>query len=365
MPFEPAILGPSSLSRRPRAGHGLRRRGSPTQARSSSGGTGRLRKSPCATVQPRAVRRFQTASLSTPSATTSSPRFRPLASSAWPTSSIRAIPTEAPRTVCASGQALTPARVRLHLRKVGDRSRSDDREHLHVRHIALQERPGLARDDDQHADRSVRVQQGHADQRADADAPSPIGVGLASCSVSKHNAERPFARRARRGCPPPAAVREARRRRGRSPLPVTSSSPTSVETCAAVAPVSSRVRSTTSARTARRSCPSEAIRAAAQPPSATRCWSQVHRPRSLLGERDHGPRPFPAIDRAAAVSALSAHTDLSVGPIAGNERYAPNCRLSSRGGETPSRKVRTSQGRVVGNADPGKPAGKCHRKDTA
>ena len=31
----------------------------------------------------------------------------------------------------------------------------------------------------------------------------------------------------------------------------------------------------------------------------------------------------------------------------------------------PSRKVRTSQGRVVGNADPGKPAGKCHRKDTA
>src|SRR4051795_3671610 len=31
----------------------------------------------------------------------------------------------------------------------------------------------------------------------------------------------------------------------------------------------------------------------------------------------------------------------------------------------PSRKVRTPQGRVVGNADPGKPAGKCHRKHTA
>ena len=31
----------------------------------------------------------------------------------------------------------------------------------------------------------------------------------------------------------------------------------------------------------------------------------------------------------------------------------------------PSRKVRTSQGRVVGSADPGKPAGKCHRNDTA
>jgi len=31
----------------------------------------------------------------------------------------------------------------------------------------------------------------------------------------------------------------------------------------------------------------------------------------------------------------------------------------------PSRKVRTSKGRVVGNADPGKPAGQCHRKHTA
>src|SRR4051794_6847727 len=31
----------------------------------------------------------------------------------------------------------------------------------------------------------------------------------------------------------------------------------------------------------------------------------------------------------------------------------------------PSRKVRTPQGRVVGKPDPGKPAGKCHRNDTA
>ncbi len=31
----------------------------------------------------------------------------------------------------------------------------------------------------------------------------------------------------------------------------------------------------------------------------------------------------------------------------------------------PSRKVRTSQGKVVGESDPGKPAGKCHRKHTA
>ncbi len=32
---------------------------------------------------------------------------------------------------------------------------------------------------------------------------------------------------------------------------------------------------------------------------------------------------------------------------------------------TGSRKVRTPQGRVVGNAHPGQPAGKCHRKQTA
>src|SRR3954464_9406036 len=31
----------------------------------------------------------------------------------------------------------------------------------------------------------------------------------------------------------------------------------------------------------------------------------------------------------------------------------------------PSRKVRTPQGRVVGKPDPGKPAGKCHRDETA
>ena len=39
---------------------------------------------------------------------------------------------------------------------------------------------------------------------------------------------------------------------------------------------------------------------------------------------------------------------------------------SDRGGrENPSRKVRTPKGRAVGNAHPGKPAGKCHRNDTA
>jgi len=31
----------------------------------------------------------------------------------------------------------------------------------------------------------------------------------------------------------------------------------------------------------------------------------------------------------------------------------------------PVRKVRAPQGRVVGNADPGRPAGQCNRKQTA
>ena len=35
------------------------------------------------------------------------------------------------------------------------------------------------------------------------------------------------------------------------------------------------------------------------------------------------------------------------------------------GEKTGSRKVRTPKGRVVGKSDPGKPAGKCHRKQTA
>jgi hypothetical protein len=44
---------------------------------SSSAGSGRLRKYPCATVQPRALSRSQIGPDSTPSATTSSPRLRP------------------------------------------------------------------------------------------------------------------------------------------------------------------------------------------------------------------------------------------------------------------------------------------------
>ena len=40
-------------------------------------------------------------------------------------------------------------------------------------------------------------------------------------------------------------------------------------------------------------------------------------------------------------------------------------RIEQPRGREPSRKVRTSKGEVVGNADPGKPAGKCHRNHTA
>src|SRR5262245_17681247 len=40
-------------------------------------------------------------------------------------------------------------------------------------------------------------------------------------------------------------------------------------------------------------------------------------------------------------------------------------RQSRRHRKEPSRKVRTPQGTAVGNAHPGKPAGKCHREQTA
>jgi DNA-binding transcriptional LysR family regulator len=40
-------------------------------------------------------------------------------------------------------------------------------------------------------------------------------------------------------------------------------------------------------------------------------------------------------------------------------------RPGGRAGRSPVRKVRAPQGRVVGNADPGRPAGQCHRKQTA
>ena len=65
------------------------------------------------------------------------------------------------------------------------------------------------------------------------------------------------------------------------------------------------------------------------------------------------------------VSVVGTRGRVDAQHVALRRRYAGWRRLSSRGGVEPSRKVRTSQGEVVGNADPGKPAGKCHRNDTA
>ncbi len=45
--------------------------------------------------------------------------------------------------------------------------------------------------------------------------------------------------------------------------------------------------------------------------------------------------------------------------------FAGQAAAGGRGENRPSRKVRTPQGGVVGETDPGKPAGKCHRNDTA
>ena len=71
-----------------------------------------------------------------------------------------------------------------------------------------------------------------------------------------------------------------------------------------------------------------------------------------------------------SVTAISSITRRARRPD-GMDRNAPRAvRWSAqakqpRGCVAPSRKVRTPQGEVVGNADPGKPAGKCHRNDTA
>jgi hypothetical protein len=51
----------------------------------------------------------------------------------------------------------------------------------------------------------------------------------------------------------------------------------------------------------------------------------------------------------------TAYHGLAAGEPAGRSRLA----------DRQARKVRAPQGRVVGNADPGRPAGKCHRKQTA
>jgi hypothetical protein len=79
-------------------------------------------------------------------------------------------------------------------------------------------------------------------------------------------------------------------------------------------------------------------------------------------------------DRAAEAAASagddrrphrSHHNRARLG-LEGSRSYHRWAGRADRGGrENPSRKVRTPQGKAVGNAHPGKPAGKCHRNDTA
>ncbi len=57
--------------------------------------------------------------------------------------------------------------------------------------------------------------------------------------------------------------------------------------------------------------------------------------------------------------------NLDTSPRATYHSIACQAAAGGRRENRPSRKVRTPQGRVVGKADPGKPAGKCHRKETA
>ena len=71
------------------------------------------------------------------------------------------------------------------------------------------------------------------------------------------------------------------------------------------------------------------------------------------------PRYRQALRATRAGAAIIAPDAVPLAP-AGLTRY---CRGASQAAAevSPSRKVRTSQGRVVAHNDPGKPAGKCHR----
>ena len=77
-------------------------------------------------------------------------------------------------------------------------------------------------------------------------------------------------------------------------------------------------------------------------------------------DRDRAPEPSarPGYDRGP-------HPRHHIPPRLADRRrwsYHRGAGRADRGGrENPSRKVRTPKGRAVGNAHPGKPAGKCHR----
>src|SRR5918995_4772679 len=96
-------------------------------------------------------------------------------------------------------------------------------------------------------------------------------------------------------------------------------------------------------------------------------------PRRLGGPRGSRPRPLPGLQGRAHRSRLRhlrRGVELSgsaVPPVHGGARARlPWVVAGQTAAEvSPSRKVRTPQGTAVGNAHPGKPAGKCHRKDTA
>ena len=59
--------------------------------------------------------------------------------------------------------------------------------------------------------------------------------------------------------------------------------------------------------------------------------------------------------RSTTEAAKPLSSRAAAGEVAGRPRRV-------LGDQVPLRKVRAPQGRVVGNTDPGRPAGKCHRK---
>src|SRR6185437_12676724 len=77
------------------------------------------------------------------------------------------------------------------------------------------------------------------------------------------------------------------------------------------------------------------------------------------------PETLAALAAARGVSASEAAAFLARGVVIGRLVTAGEVAGRPRrvlGAQVPLRKVRAPLGRVVGNTDPGRPAGKCHRK---
>ena len=85
-------------------------------------------------------------------------------------------------------------------------------------------------------------------------------------------------------------------------------------------------------------------------------WTVVTRDRRRSAQFEHT-----LLVTATGAEVLTNPEPLQTGPILALRMGWPGDRWATRG----PRKVRAPQSKVVGNAHPGQPAGKCHREETA